>query len=499
MKQVVNLFLLSILFLSACNKNKEDIVIPKPSDPSVPTQESPFVLELTLDREVNQDSLEVLVSIDNAAGASLYQQEVIKIGRKASSPLQWVSAERKLPKGQYRLTQVLVKQGETAISAAPVVASRKAKEVSYTLPLLMNLNGAPQVVQPKTLTIGEVDGPADFGYPSGFFPQQGILVNVKMKIKVGKIMYDMPVSTFNLLSTDASGQRTSSVVERSAENTFRISKNAVEQEINLKHWNLSLSKTLKKADLVDNMEIVLEGEKEARRLSRTESFLEVQGQWMPKAKALYEYRGDGLLQSAVYYQKKPEVYELVHTLTDKAVYAGNRLMETVRTNGENKKVGSTKFEYSADDVISHVIQTTQAGTTYSVIEQTASTEGTVADVYMVLDNGATVHYSHTFSGGNKIKYAASTSGGKSEGGEYSYDQMINPYAHTMFPDMNLTHVSKNNILHSTKGFSGAFPSVVLYKSEYVYNEEGYPVELLEYYKSYATQEHLYRNKTVFYY
>ena len=40
---------------------------------------------------------------------------------------------------------------------------------------------------------------------------------------------------------------------------------------------------------------------------------------------------------------------------------------------------------------------------------------------------------------------------------------------------------------------------VVYKSEYRYDDEGYPVELIQYYKGYLSGEHLYKTKTVFTY
>lgn len=488
-----------VILISSCSK-KDGVVVPdRPSDPALPGQDLPFQLVLQLDYDGNQDSLDAIITLQKTGGQMIKQREPIKIGKKAGTQNEWVSAPRQLPGGSYVISQLMIKGDDKVLAVSPVVFSRKAAGLDNLLPYTINLADAAGEAKPILLAVRELDSPADFGYPAEFFPVQGTRVRVSMKVRVGKIDYEMPVNRLDLTISKADGSLEKRQIEPLEKDIFLISAEAAEQEISLSQWNLRLSKTIRKEQLADGMELVFEARKDALKLVRTEEFREIQGNWMPSAKALYSYRADGLLESAIYYQKKPEVYELVHTLTDKAVYAGKRLLQTVRTNGQNQQVGSASFEYAANGEISQVIQTTQAGTTYSVIEQTASTDGHVYDVYMVMDNGATMRYAHTMANGNKMRYQASTSTGQSESGTYEYDQMINPYAHFMFPDMNLSNVSKNNIIDVNRSYNGAFPATELYKHEYQYNGDGYPVELIRYYKSPATGEHLYRVKTMFYY
>ena len=50
-----------------------------------------------------------------------------------------------------------------------------------------------------------------------------------------------------------------------------------------------------------------------------------------------------------------------------------------------------------------------------------------------------------------------------------------------------------------KGYAGGSPTVIPYRYEYVYDDDGYPKESYVSYKGYSSQQHLYRIKKVFRY
>jgi hypothetical protein len=102
-------------------------------------------------------------------------------------------------------------------------------------------------------------------------------------------------------------------------------------------------------------------------------------------------------------------------------------------------------------------------------------------------------------GGNKVEDRASSSTGGGEGGTYKYDFNINPFVHMNMPNMFLSNLSKNNLVDQQKNFHGSIPSTVVYKYEYSYDNDGYPKEVVKYYKGYLTGEHLYKIKTVYTY
>jgi hypothetical protein len=67
------------------------------------------------------------------------------------------------------------------------------------------------------------------------------------------------------------------------------------------------------------------------------------------------------------------------------------------------------------------------------------------------------------------------------------------------PDIYLSHLSKNNLIAEQKNHLGAIPSAVAYKYDYVYDDDGYPSEVVTFYKSYRIGEDLYKTKTVYSY
>jgi hypothetical protein len=117
----------------------------------------------------------------------------------------------------------------------------------------------------------------------------------------------------------------------------------------------------------------------------------------------------------------------------------------------------------------------------------------------LFSNGHAMEYKMKIRGGNKVEDAAITSTGGTEGGTYSYDFNINPFAHMNMPNIYLSNLSRNNLVSQQKGFGGNIPSGVPYKWTYQYDTEGYPVEVVRSYKSHVTGEHLYTTKTVYTY
>lgn len=491
MKQFANLIL--VLFLVSCSKENAEVVKPAPSEEP---PKSAIQLSVQIDTPVDADSIEANYKLSGVHTDETIR--VVKLGKVSGSEGLWKSALINLAPGSYMLQQLLIKHGGEAIAVTPIQGSKKAQQFSKALPYQLFLNqNQVQAVTLQAKPIGDTDGPAAFGYPSTSFPQQGLLVKPVATIQVGAKTYQLPVPAIEVETIYENGESNTATVELQGDAGYYVSAKARSYRFKTTQWNLSLTREITKAALTENPEVLFEGSKTPAILLRDETFLEVQGAWMPKDKTLYDYRADGKLQQITHFQKKPQVFELVQQFVDKAVYAGARLQEVVRFDGYNKQVGSTQYEY-AGNAVSHIIQTMYGMTTSSVLEP-ALPDGTASDVYIILSNSATLHYSASFVDGNKVSYRATSSTSMSEGGEFQYDSNINPYSFFMFPDMYLTNVSKNNVVGRGQGYSGGFPVSVPYKYEYQYNADGYPTELITYYKGYINDEPLYRTKKVFYY
>ena len=94
---------------------------------------------------------------------------------------------------------------------------------------------------------------------------------------------------------------------------------------------------------------------------------------------------------------------------------------------------------------------------------------------------------------------ARSSTGAGESGSYTYDHNINPYVHMSWPDLYLSHESRNNVVAQQKNYGGAYPSGDPYKFAYQYDADGYPTSKITTYKSVFTGEDLYTTRTVYTY
>lgn len=319
-------------------------------------------------------------------------------------------------------------------------------------------------------------------------------------VVVGGNSYDSLPGTAIITSWDTLGVATSRQVElRAGITPVNLPVPARQYKLSFSKWNTVSERTLDSSQVSNGMLVELKGERTAKRLSLTEEFIEVEGQWLPQAKALYQYTGNGQLDQVVYHQKKPQVYELQHILTDKARFSNGRLQGVDRMDAAGKKVGQTSYEYDANGILTHISNESYGTTIHSVLEYSAAHESRSVDAYYLFDDGKTMNYKMEFRNGNKVRDEAASSTGAGESGTYAFDSAINPFYGVAFPDLYLTHHSKNNMVQQQKGFAGAYPSVIAHKMEYSYDADGYPVQLIKYYKSGQTGQDLYRTKTIFTY
>ncbi len=503
MKQLLNLLLSFVALFTISSCQKEDVIAPPSNpdaDPVSGLVKGIFQLELNLLQPHADDSLDAFITLINRQGQAAFENKAIKIGKTAAGSLQWRSPEIAVEKGTYTMSQLVIKKDGKALYATPLGASRLAPQIQQGLPQLHPLDQNLSTFRPQVLVVDELVGPEDFGYGLSVFERNGITVNLQTRITVGSLVYTPTVMNLTLITVLENGDRQErAIVHNSLEDELRVKEDAVRYEISGLIWNVPVKVSVTRQELLANNEILLEAEKSRKWLSMEETYLEVLGSWQNDSKTIYQQRADGQLGEVIYYQKKPQSRELQFIFSDKGVFAGNQLIGVDRIDPANKKVGETRYEYGANGRITHILQTMYGQTTTSVIEQGISTEGAVTDVYMLLDNGHTIHYAATFNNGNKVSYTAASSKGASENARFFYDEKINPRAtNKLFPDMYLTNVSKNNMAHRELGTVGSIPTAVPYKYEYIYNEDGYPDVLYTYYQSYGG-EHQFRKKTVFTY
>jgi hypothetical protein len=251
--------------------------------------------------------------------------------------------------------------------------------------------------------------------------------------------------------------------------------------------------------------ITLGGSKAARKLQVEETFIFIpaDGNYHPQGKTVYKYDGGGRLLRAVYYQKYPQHADLKLTLVDKFVYEPNGRLDRIDRFDADRDTTTvpasfTAFNYDGQGRVAQIYnnQTTEtaARVSYGIESGFATTH-----IAYYFGNNASMTYTMKFKGGNKVADGGSGSAGHGESGTYTYDNHINPYAHMSWPDLYLSHESRNNVVAQQKSYAGAYPSGDPYKFEYQYDAEGYPTSKVTTYKSVLTGADLYRTRTVYTY
>jgi hypothetical protein len=325
-------------------------------------------------------------------------------------------------------------------------------------------------------------------------------LKLKAEIKVGDVMYDSIPASLTIISIDSQQVSHQSQINLAAGvNAIQLSNKMLRFELKLSKWGITREISLTKQEAKQSGTIVFSGQKAAKKLLTEASFILAGGAYQPQGRSDFFYNANGSLKQIEFWQKKPQVYELLRYHTDKFIYVDGRVETITRYDAQDAQVGYSTFLYDANGKISNMYQEMYAQQTGVAVEYSDAGGLSNLDMDFLFGNGQTMTYNMKFKNGNKIADGARSSTGAGEGGSYGYDHNINPYKHMNWPDLYMSHASKNNLVKQEKSFGGAIPSAVPYKFEYQYDADGYPIELIKSFKSGMTGEHLYTVKTVYTY
>lgn len=348
------------------------------------------------------------------------------------------------------------------------------------------------------------NGPSLPGTPLPQPAADSVVLFLKMSIRVGEVIYDSIPFAAEITSVSGGGPANVKRLDLPA-GTNRVVLYGTHDryQVKVRQWGITDEIALTKQQLATMGTMVLGGSKAAKRLQMEESyvFTEAAG-YLPQGKTEYRYDGSGRLIRAIFYQKYPQHADLKLTLVDKFIYAGGKLDRIERFDASRDTTtvpaSFTAFTYNGQGRIASMYNNqtneTAARVSYGIENRYATT--TINYYY---DNNTSLTYTMKFRGGNKVSDEGRSSLGHFESGSYTYDFNINPYVHMSWPDLYLSHESKNNVVAQQKSYSGAYPSGDPYKFQYQYDGEGYPTEKITTYKSVFTGADLYRTKTVYTY
>ena len=490
---IIALFFFTIV--TGCRKPVE----PLPVIPDI--VDSSSYLQLTFNgMSQNLGTMYAILSITKQNGDSVFTNRKVAI---TQSNQQYISEKIKLGKNSYKLSKlVVVKSSDTAKFATPQIQSAKSELVNVSLPLPVNITAAGvHAVQISVLPVSISEDPSSFGYTTADFGFEAYFtLQAHLQMKVGDVGYDSLPGLLKLEAVKSNGDRWLREVElRKGITRLQIPQEYDNYTFSITKWNTSIQKQFSRIELNNNMIVSLAGTRSAKRLVEESVFIENSVSLTADSRTEYFYNQSGNLQSIRYYQRSLQVQGLPLTFVYNFHYTQINAWDTVfRYNASQQLTGYTSIVRNNNGIHSmfnkSYDQHTGAAVTYGMVN---GNKEILVDY--LFSNNNSMQYKLKFQHGNKVEDRAQTSTGGVESGTYSYDDAVNPYHQMGYDDLYFTNASKNNLLSMSKGYAGGFPTVIPYRYEYVYDEDGYPKESYVSYKGYSSQQHLYRIKKVFRY
>jgi hypothetical protein len=481
--------------LTACSKSIDDLN----NTPPVSTDSASYMQLSISGMQMTGESLYALLSIENNNGSPVVTNKKVTIDNIQGT---FKTDKIKLNKGGYKLTKFLIfKSSDTALYATPKINTPRASQV--TTPLAYAFTIAQKgiaVRQVQVLKIAESDSPDIFGYTSDDFGfMKYINIRLKLKITVGSVLYDSLPGKVLIKATNNVGATWVREVDlQRGLSTIKVPEEYQQFSFEVSKWNTLMQKNLNRTDLQNNLLVSLESVRLPKRLIEESSFIENSAGLIPDSRTEYFYNVDGRLSEIKNYQRSIQVSGLPLTNIYKFKYDGYLADSIIRYSSNYEKTGYTSFTYGGDK-ITNIANRSYDQETYAAIEYSTDGKYSIIGADYLFSNGNAMTYIQRYSNGNKISDQAQSSTGGGEGGSYEYDDNINPKHQLGWPDLYFTNYSKNNLMKEQKGYGGSFPSVIPYKFEYIYDNDGYPIQVFVSYKGFHSQQHLYRLKKTYRY
>lgn len=489
------LAMMAMITITSCRKTTEEAVpVPGSVDQTTYLQLSANGVQL------GQGQLYALVSVNNEQG-----QEVVSNKKVTLDYIQGVYKTDRiiLAKGSYTLSKFIVTTAsDTAVYAAPKPNSAKAALVSkpVSIPVSITETGVTTAAV-QVLKVEAADSPASFGYTVDDFGKLAFKeLSVKLMITVGETVYDSLPGKLVVDASSIGGQHWIREIElQEGVTQIRVPENYETFSFQVAKWNTSAQKTLSKTELGNTTQLYLTAVRQPKLLVEESTFIENGAGLIPDTRTEYLYNANNRLSAIKFYQKQLQSSNLPLTSQYQFVYNGMQLDTIKRFNPDNNTLtGFSGFTYAAGKIAT-VSNGSYDQTTNVIFNYSQFNSKQIISADYLFNNGNSMTYTMQFRNGNLVSDKAISSTGGGESSVYSYDSYINPKNQLGYPDIFLSNSSKNNRLLEQKIYSGSFPSIIPYKTEFIYNADGYPVEEYVSYKGYTSQQHVYRIKKVYRY
>lgn len=325
-------------------------------------------------------------------------------------------------------------------------------------------------------------------------------VNIYTKMEVGTIVYDSIRTNLSITSWDKNNVPYTKEVEVGyGKSKVYLPKTHTKFQFKFQKWGANSIQSFTKEQIKEGDVINFTGTANLKRLNSEESTIDAGGIVRPYAKTLYAYNEAGQLKQIDYYTADASTNVLKFNAKAVYLYEAGRLAKVQYFEADDKVFGNATLTYNTLGKIETITekkydQTVSAKFKYSTLKGVETITGEYT-----FDNGNKMAYNIKYKNGNIVEDVATSSTSGAENGTYQYDDNINPYAQMNLYSLFQTNLSRNNNVKQDKTFVGSIPSNVPYKSNYQYDANGYPTELVKSYKTYPTNNHLFKINTVYKY
>lgn len=506
-----NWIILLLFILAACSK--DDIFHhpqPVPDDGGTPppaAEKGSFRFTTNADLTglpYHSSNLRAVVTIVNEKGDEVAKDKLLMLN--LPNPVTTENIE--LPAGNYRLTSFRMEYGSVQTHfVTPLAGSAKASAVQHPLSLSFKVEANKNNEVPvEVLRVQAGEKPQQYGYPSGAFDYGQEDANPFMKVKIraimkiGDVVYDSIPAALRLTTWNEKGEMNTAYISLAAGvNEVQVLKAATKYEFMVSKWGVNDAMTLNRNDVDDVTVYTLGVSKEAKKLKSETTLKQVNGAYVPESRNNYFYDAAGKLSRIEYWLKKKDNTPYL-AMTDLFEYTNGKASTITRRNEEDKSVLSvTSFAYDNSGKVIGISQNDNGIQTNASVEYFYYQRQEVKIHYTYPGKTNEMNYYMTFYKGNVLEDAASTTNHNTELGRYDYDFNINPYIHMNWPNVFLSNSSKNNVTFRRKEYHGNYPVADPYSFSYTYDAEGYPKEVIKYFKSYQAGNPIFSTKTIFVY
>jgi hypothetical protein len=499
LKLATALLMSAILSLNSCKV-----------EPEIPAEPISYVLKISIDQlpgtATNLTGLFAVASIIKENGETVVTDKSYELEFNSK----YVTSEIPVAKGTYKLTKLLIKKADgTIIFATPIAGSAKATQIAQPLAITTSTATASTTINLAVLPVSTTDRSHDFGYADGTFNEQPIeneltefSITIKPSFTIGSVVYDSIPTSLKLTTYPINGEpQTIFHVLSGGLNKITLSKKALKYTLNINKWGIDDSAVILPNEMKDGLTYTLGGNRAAKKLKYESVYKQSGTLWVPETRKEYLYADNGRLNLINHYKKAADNSTILD-MKEEIIYENNRVSQIKKSvNNQN-----SFFTYGADGKLAQLHYTDNEGqttgkTNYQILPggTTSSSNYSVTTTFESKKFYYKQQYTYEINRGNVLKFNYATTHGDLEETLYQHDSGINPFIHLQLPELGFISLSKNNVIKRFASYHIAIPTYDAYSYSYVYDSEGYPIELYTKYRIPGTATEAFSTKTVFNY